>query len=188
MLPDFPRDQVPGGRRETADIMKPHHAENVDLLLIGGPQGSGKSSLATHWFRDRKRVNRDAIRAGLLEMTTGRKWSAKEWTPEVEPLLTEIEMAVIRHELSRGHQVVVDNTHILATHRAPYIELARELGKTTGCIFLALPLETCMERNRKRSRTIPEHVLADFHSQMEVPSPEEGLDFLQVSERSFPLH
>jgi predicted kinase len=121
-------------------------------------------------------------------MTTGRDWTASEWTADVEPLITEIEMAVLRHELSQGNQVVIDNTNIHAELRAPYVELAKEFGKTVGCIFLALPLELCQERNRARSRTIPEHILVDFHQSMKMPTLREGLDFVQVTNRSFNLH
>lgn len=163
-------------------------SDNVDILLIGGPQGSGKSSLATGWFRDRRRVNRDEIRVAYHEMVTGRDWRASDWSAEMEPLVTEIEMATLRHELGKGRRVVIDNTIINERLREPYIALAAELGKTIGCVFLALPLEYCREKNQARERTIPDAVLADFHRQMTIPKPAEGLSFVQVLNRPVPLH
>lgn len=162
--------------------------ENVDLLLLGGPQGSGKSSLATQWFRDRRRVNRDSIREFYVRMTRGEAWRADHWSPAMEPLVTEVEMAVLRKELADGNRVVVDNTNITQELRQPYIELARELGKTVGCLFLALPLEYCLEKNQARERTIPDQILADYYRSMELPRPGEGLDFVQVVNEPVPLH
>ena len=162
--------------------------ENVDLLLVGGPQGSGKSSLATHWFRDRKRVNRDSIREFYVQMTQGEAWRADHWTPDMEPLITEIENAVLRKELREGNRVVVDNTHINKDLRQPYIELAHELGKTIGCVFLALPLDYCLEKNQARDRTIPDQILAEYYKSMELPRPTEGLDLVQVVNEPVPLN
>ncbi len=163
-------------------------SENVDILLIGGLQGAGKSSLATRWFQDRKRVNRDEIRAFYVKMTTGRDWTQAEWTPKMEPLVTKIEMNTLRHELSQGNQVVIDNTLIHEGLREPYIKLAKEMGKTIGCIFLALPIDYCQEKNRARELTIPDDVLMQFYREMTLPKPAEGLDHIQVLNRPVPLN
>lgn len=162
--------------------------ENVDLLLVGGPQGAGKSSLATRWFRDRRRVNRDEIRAFHRRLTTGRDWRTGDWNQSIEPLITTIEMAVIRHELAAGNQVVVDNTLINEELRAPYIALAKELGKSIGCLFLALPLELCRTRNQARDLTVPDQVLLEFHQSMTPPSLAEGLDCVRVMNHPVALH
>lgn len=161
---------------------------NVDILLIGGPQGSGKSSLATSWFRDRKRINRDEIRRFYLKMTTGKDWEASDWTPTMEPLVTEIEMAVLRKELGDGHRVVIDNTIIREDLRRPYIDLAEELGKTVGCLFLALPLDWCREKNQSRHFAIPDHVLCDYYTSMSLPRATEGFDMVQIFNQAPPLN
>ncbi len=161
-------------------------ASEVDLLLIGGLQGAGKSSLAIDWFPDRRRVNRDEIRCFHKQMTTQKPWRPQDWCQEVEPLITEIEMAVIRHELQSGRPVVVDNTHITTELRRPYIDLARSLGKSVGCLFLAPPVDLCLDRNRRRERCVPEDVVRAFQSSMTLPRSEEGLDFIQILDQPVP--
>lgn len=163
--------------------MQPLASLDVDILLIGGLQGSGKSSLATSFFRDRRRINRDDIRAFLKTMTTGQPWRPQDWTPEIEPLVTEIEMATLRHELAAGKRVVIDNTLITPELRAPYVEVAQQLGKTIGCLFLALPLEACRERNQKRDRIVPDHILSAFAEDMVPPAEAEGLDMVRILDR-----
>jgi hypothetical protein len=93
----------------------------------------------------------------------------------MEPLVTEIEMAVLRKELAEGQRVVVDNTNITRELRQPYIELAQEMGKTVGCVFLALPLDYCLANNQARERTIPDQVLAEYYRSMQLPRQTEGM-------------
>ena len=153
---------------------------DVDILLIGGLQGAGKSSLATGAFGDRQRVNRDDIRSFHKTMTTGTGWRPEDWNDGIEPLITAIESNIIRFELGMGHRLVIDNTLINRRLRTPYIALAREQSRSIGCLFLDLPFQSCVERNRQRERQVPERVLADFHASIEFPTKEEGLDFVRI--------
>jgi predicted kinase len=162
--------------------------QNVDILLIGGLQGSGKSSLATSFFPNRRRVNRDEIRAFHTRMTRSRDWRPEDWSARVEPMVSAIEMAILRYELEHDRSVVIDNTVITEELRAPYVALARQLGKTVGCLFLHLPLEFCKQQNRQRDRQVPEEVLDHFHSSLELPRDAEGLDVVKVVDEPFQIH
>lgn len=168
------------GGAEGKNSMRPVGMDDVDMLLIGGLQGSGKSSLATRAFKDRRRVNRDEIRAFHKRLTCGAEWSAGDWSRDLEPLVTTIEDALIRHELRAGRRLVIDNTLIHERLRAPYVALAREAGRSVGCLFLDVPLEICLARNRARVSPVPEAVVRDFHAARRMPVIAEGFDFVKV--------
>ena len=152
----------------------------LDLVLVAGVQGSGKTTITTGLFRDRVRVNLDEIRFFYKRMTTGGVWTSDDWRPAIEPLFRKIEDDVLRFNLQSGQRVVVDNTNISRKSRAHYLALAKALGKSIGLIFLDLPLDTCLTRNRSRSAFVPEPVIAEFFQMREMPDADEGFDRLHV--------
>jgi predicted kinase len=152
----------------------------LDLVLIAGVQGSGKTTFALEHFRQRIRVNLDEIRRFYRRMTAGAEWTSQDWNPGIEPLFRQIEEQVIRHNLGEGMHVVVDNTNISRRSRAHYLGLAHELGRTVGVIFLDLPLDVCLRHNGQRSARVPDPVLREFHSGREMPARDEGFDYLRV--------
>ena len=153
---------------------------DLDLVLVAGVQGSGKTTLTTAEFRDRVRVNLDEIRFFYKRMTTGQTWKSDDWRPAMEPLFRKIEDEVLRFNLHAGNRVVVDNTNISRRSRAHYLALGKTLGKSVGLIFLDLPLDTCLTRNRGRSAVVPEPVIAEFYQMREMPGDDEGFDRVHV--------
>jgi len=152
----------------------------LDLVLVAGVQGSGKTTLTTDLFRDRVRVNLDEIRFFYKRMTTGHEWRNDDWRPAVEPLFRKIEEDVLRFNLQAGQRTVVDNTNISKRSRAHYLSIAKSLGKTVGLIYLDLPLDTCLTRNRGRRVIVPEPVISEFFQMRELPDADEGFDRLHV--------
>lgn len=51
---------------------------------------------------------------------------------------------------------------------------------TKVAVFVNTPLEAALERNSKRERKIPEHVIETMHSQLQEPSPDEGFDTIII--------
>lgn len=153
---------------------------DLDLVLVAGVQGSGKTTLTTQLFRDRVRINLDEIRFFYKRMTTGTEWRNDDWRPAIEPLFRKIEEDCLRFNLQSGQRVVVDNTNISRRSRAHYCSIAKTLGKTVGLLFLDLPLETCLTRNRGRPVKVPEPVLEEFFTVRELPSADEGFDVLRM--------
>ena len=152
----------------------------LDLVLVAGVQGSGKTTLTVDRFRDRVRVNLDEIRFFYKRMTTGSEWRNDDWRPAMEPLFRTIEDELLRFNLSQGNRVVVDNTNVSRRSRAHYYRLAREMGKSVGLLYLDLPLETCIDRNRDRRVKVPEPVIQEFFEMRELPAPDEGFDVLRI--------
>jgi predicted kinase len=153
---------------------------DLDLVLVAGVQGSGKTTLTTQLFRDRIRINLDEIRFFYKRMTTGTDWRNDDWRPAIEPLFRKIEEDCLRFNLQAGQRVVVDNTNISRRSRAHYCAIAKTLGKSVGLLFLDLPLETCKTRNAGRPVKVPEPVLEEFFTIRELPTLDEGFDVLRM--------
>lgn len=152
----------------------------IDLVLVAGVQGSGKTTLTKDLFRDRVRVNLDEIRFFYKRMTTGGEWGNHDWRPAIEPLFRKIEEDCLRFNLAQGQPVVVDNTNTSRRSRAHYVGIARSLGRSVGLLFLDLPLDTCLVRNRGRSVRVPEPVVEEFFTSRELPAGDEGFDVLRI--------
>lgn len=162
------------------DCDLPERVRHCDLVLVAGVQGSGKTTITLDRFRERVRVNLDEIRFFYKRMTTGTDWSNQDWHPAIEPLFVKIEEDLVRFNLSQGRPVVVDNTNITRRTRSHYQQIARSLGRSIGLIFIDMALDACIVQNRRRRRSVPDHVLHEFYVNRELPTADEGFDYLEI--------
>jgi predicted kinase len=68
----------------------------------------------------------------------------------------------------------VDATNLTPRERRPYIRLAGDYGCAAVAVFFDVPLEICLERNRRRRRVVPEEALRKLASRLVPPSTAEG--------------
>jgi len=150
-----------------------------DIVLIVGNYGSGKSSLAREYFRDRKKVDRHEIRHYLKAMTEyGARWTPEDWDEDLEGLIKRIEYDLIVHLLERDQKILIDNTSLTVKSRKRYIEHAKKFHKSIACIYLNRDSSTLIEQNRSREFPVPDSVIVQHYARTEVPSVAEG--FAQV--------
>jgi len=162
------------------DLTKFH---SLDIILVCGLPGSGKSHFSRTFFRDtgRKRINRKEIRRLLYEMTTfGEKWSEELFNKHDESLVKHVERKMLEHLLQNKQKVLIDNTSVTSSSRKTYIDAAKQLRKTIGVIFLKIPVQKCLERNRSREDPIPDMVISNLSAAMELPKREEGFEEVLV--------
>lgn len=126
------------------------------VLLIGIP-AAGKSTFCQQHFVDsHTRINLDTLKTRRRE--------------------SELLAACIRLRKN----FLVDNTNVLASERARYIQAAREAGyRVTGYIFTAR-LADALARNQLRAgkARVPEKALLHKYYQMQLPRYQEGFDKL----------
>jgi predicted kinase len=126
------------------------------VLFIGIP-ASGKSTFyKERFFASHVRIN--------LDMLKTRKREA----------------LMLQACLAAKQPFVIDNTNVLKSERAPYIERARVAGfQVVGCYFQAR-LQEALERNRQRSgkANIPEKGLIARYNQLQIPRMDEGFNQL----------
>lgn len=121
------------------------------FIICRGLPASGKSTWAKQWVLEdpehRVRINQDDIRLML----------GKYWVPSREKLVQEIQFDAMLEALSRGFNVVVDNTNlnkkvldgfdrIIKTYKNYEIEYKD---------FFNISLEECLRRNTIRNAPLP---------------------------------
>lgn len=149
----------------------------LDIVLICGLPACGKSQFAKEHFKSQefKRINRKEIRRMLYEMTTFEdKWSEKEFSSVDEGLVKQIERKLLENLLQNEQKVLIDNTSVSIISRKSYIQIAQQLKKNIGVVFMNTPVQVCMERNRKKSDPVPERIIANLAAAIEFPTSQEG--------------
>ena len=151
--------------------------EALDILLVCGLPGSGKSAFSKQYFSNsgRARVNRKEIHRLLYEMIHfGKRWTEQEFDALDEHLVKHVERKIIEQLLQKNQKVLVDNTSVSESSRKSYVGIAQQMHRTIGAIFLYTPPATCLQRNREREDPVPERVISNLAAAIDLPGKEEG--------------
>ena len=128
-------------------------------VLVGAP-GSGKSTLAADLAESENAVviSGDAVREELYgDAAIQGQWS--EIADRIDELVSE----------SCGLPVILDSTHYLASYRREALALLRSYGYTdVTAVVLNPSLATCLARNFKRKRNVPDYVIKGMHSKLQT--------------------
>lgn len=139
----------------------------MKLTMTMGLPASGK----TTWAKDivskssgkTKRVNKDDLRMMI---------DAGAWSPEREKMILELRDLMIGGWLSHGYNVIVDDTNLHPKH----LEALRNMSKLYQAEFeikdfTDTPLETCIERDLKRTNSVGKKVILNMYRQFLKPIP-----------------
>jgi predicted kinase len=140
------------------------------LVLVGLP-GSGKST----WAR-REGVpvlSSDQIRLLLADDETDQS---------IHKQVFATIRGLLRLRLDLGREVTaIDATNLTPKERRPYIRIARSRGAVAEAVFFNLPVETCLKRNARRPRKVPEQAIHAMARKLVPPSLTEGFARIHIA-------
>lgn len=149
-------------------------------MLVGLP-GSGKTYYANRYLKKENAtiLSSDEIRKVLLGSEEA------QWGNSV--VFEAMNYAAIEN-LNEGRDVIYDATNINSKRRISLLDrIKREVKEKVyyTAIILAVPYETCVDRQLERERKVPEEVINRMIKNFEVPYYEEGWDEIFVENLDF---
>jgi predicted kinase len=144
-------------------------SKGVVVLAIGLP-GSGK----TTWFKRRGVIplSSDMLRSILFDDITEQRYQG---------LVFSTLRSLLRARLiARMPWNYVDASNLAPHERRQWIKMAKGFGYEVHAVFFDVPLEVCLERNRKRERQVKEDVIQRMAAKLKAPGFEEGFGKITV--------
>ncbi len=147
----------------------PKGARGSVVLTIGLP-GSGK----TTWFKRRgvTPLSSDLLRSLLFDDITEQRWQG---------LVFSTLRSLLRARLiAKMPWNYVDATNLSPHERRQWIKMAKSFGYDVQAVFFDVPLEVCLERNKRRERTVSEDVMKKMAERLRPPDFKEGFTKITV--------
>jgi predicted kinase len=129
----------------------------MEAVLFIGIQGAGKSTFYQRRFADTHvRINKDMLKTRYREQV------------------------FLHASILAKQSFVVDNTNVLASERAKYIELARTAGFRIVGYYFPVPVQHAIGRNHKREgkKKVPVPAILGTQKRLQPPRRAEGFDEL----------
>ncbi len=139
------------------------------VLAIGLP-GSGKSS----WFKRHNIIplSSDLVRGLLFDDPTEQRF---------QDLVFSTLRAMLRARMIAGRPWnYIDATNLSPKERHSWIKMAKDFGYEAHAVFFDVPTEVCMERNRARSRNVPDEIMLRMAQKLRPPKFDEGLSKITI--------
>ena len=161
--------ESPASLPDDPSTASPRQPRGYVVLTIGLP-GSGK----TTWYKRRgvTPLSSDMLRSILFDDITEQRYQG---------LVFSTLRSLLRARLiAKMPWNYVDATNLSAHERRQWIKMAKSFGYEVHAVYFDVPLEICMERNRKRERSVSDDVMKKMAERLRPPSFKEGFSKVTV--------
>lgn len=147
----------------------PRPPKGAVVLAIGLP-GSGKSS----WFKRNgiTPLSSDMVRMLLFDDAQEQRFQ--------DLVFSNLRSMLKARLIARRPLNYVDATNLTPHERHSWIKLAKDYGYEVQAVFFDVPVEVCLERNRRRERSVDEDVMRRMAAKLKPPTFEEGFSKVTV--------
>lgn len=166
---EAPADAAVSTPAQVIPVAPPRPPKGAVILAIGLP-GSGKSS----WF---KRNSITPLSSDMLRMLLFDDAQEQRFQDLVFSNLRSMLKARL---IARRPLNYVDATNLTPHDRQSWIKLAKDYGYEVQAVFFDVPVEVCMERNRRRERVVDEEIMRKMAAKLKPPTFEEGFSKVTV--------
>lgn len=137
------------------------------FIMMIGLVGSGKSTMAQELAEkcDANIHSSDAIREEL---------SGDINNQDINDLVFKTLHNRIKEDLRNNKNCIYDATNINYKRRMAFLQELKNIPCEKICVLMATPYETCLERNAKRERCVPEDVIKRMYMNFDPPHAYEG--------------
>lgn len=147
------------------------------LILLTGIPGSGKTTYANKYVEEHSNtihLSSDKIREEL--------WGNEATQGDNNEVFSLMQSRTIE-ALNNGQSVVYDSTAATRKDRAGIIAACPKFAKIE-CHIIWAPIETCIERDAARERTVGKAVIDKMLKRFQSPYYDEGIDEIKIIEPS----
>lgn len=150
------------------------------LIILCGIPGSGKTTYANKCVAECPstiHLSSDKIRAEL--------WGDEATQGDNNEVFSLMQSRAVE-ALNNGQSVIYDATNITRKDRSYIIALCPKFVKIE-CLIIWTPIETCIERDATRERTVGKAVIDKMLKRFQAPYYDEGIDniYICLSDKSF---
>lgn len=143
------------------------------LMLLVGPPGCGKTTYATKYIEENPNMihlSSDSIRKEL--------WGDESIQGDNNEIFSLMQTRAI-DSLNNGLDVIYDATNMTRKDRSYIIELCPKFVQIEAHVIWA-PIETCIERDAARERTVGKAVIDKMLKKFQAPFVDEGIDEIKI--------
>lgn len=125
------------------------------VVFMMGSLGAGKSYMAKKLFPDTSRLDCDEIKKEHPDYDPKNPGLVHEWSS------VKMNKLVNRNMAFNDMNFIVDGTGVNSEKMVMWMSKAKLRGMKTALVFVTTKLQTALERNEKRERTVPVDMLID---------------------------
>jgi len=156
------------------------------VLILTGISGSGKSTFARQFVQQNPgwiRINRDDLRRSIIPVTLNEYWQWEQnQLHRIETLVNELQKTAIGQSVSRGWNVLIDNTHIKQKYINELIKLFENFAVEIRFKLIEVSLEEAIERDQLRPDVVGETIIREQYEKLQILKKQFNFDNIIVNQ------